>query len=269
MIRALYHGWREGVEAAAVADDRASASRLRHDFFFSRLLKFGWRHGRDKTRKVKMRGMEIVYRFNRGDLQSLREVLVLEVYLAELGLTPATVLDLGANIGLASLWLHQRFHGADDRRGFKIVAVEADAGNATIAEVNLAANRVPAEVIHAAAGLVSGQAWFETKKESNLGRMLAHEAPGTVPVKVAGIQELMARFPGGQADLVKMDIEGGEAALLVHDTGWLAGVRALMVEWHDERADSRPLIQNVISAGFEHRRINEVRQDNLSLFLRA
>ena len=99
--------------------------------------------------------------------------------------------------------------------------------------------------------------------------MLPHEAPGTVPVPVVGIRELLERFPQGHVDLVKMDIEGGEEALLSHDTGWLAGVRALMVEWHDDRADSRPLIQNVVAAGFEHRPLNAARQDNLSLFVRA
>ena len=268
MIQALYHGWREGVEAAALADDEASACRLRSDYLFSRLLKLGWQAGRDEGRQVQIAGLEVHYRFNRGDLQSLREVLVLEVYAAGLGFTPATVLDLGANIGLTSLWLHQR-HGGRASAGFQLVAVEAAAENARIAQANLAANGVPAKVIHAAAGLVTGQAWFETRTESNLGRMLPHEAPGTVPVPVVGIRELMERFPQGQVDLVKMDIEGGEEALLGHDTGWLAGVRALMVEWHDDRADSRPLIQNVVAAGFEHRPLNAARQDNLSLFVRA
>jgi len=267
MIRALYHGWREGAEAAAIADDEASASRLRADYFFSRLLRLGWQAGRDEGRQVKIGGLAVRYRFNRGDLQSLREVLVLEVYAAELGFTPSTVLDLGANIGLTSIWLHRR-HGSRAGQAFQLIAVEAAAENAALAQANLEANGVPGDVIHAAAGIVSGQAWFETRAESNLGRMLDHAEPGAVPVTVVGIRDLLAKFPFSRVDLVKMDIEGGEEALLGHDTTWLEGVRALMVEWHDDRADSRPLIQKVIAAGFEHRPLNESRQDNLSLFVK-
>jgi hypothetical protein len=85
---------------------------------------------------------------------------------------------------------------------------------------------------------------------------------------MTGIRELLARFPGGKVDLVKMDIEGAEQDLLGHDTDWLESVRALMVEWHDDRADSRPLIEKVVAAGFQHRRLNAARQENLSLFVR-
>jgi FkbM family methyltransferase len=250
-----------------MADDAASSWMLRFDYIFSRLLRLGRLPGHNKMRQVRLGGAWVSYRLNRGDLQSLREVLVDEVYACELPWTPQTVLDLGANIGLTSLWLHQR-HGGKAGGGFQLVAVEAAAENALIARANLEANQVPAEVINAAAGLVSGQAWFETRTESNLGRMLPYEAPDTVPVPVAGIRELLERFPQGRVDLVKMDIEGGEEALLGHDTSWLAVVQALMVEWHDDRADSRPLIQNVQAAGFQHRRINCQRQGNLSLFVR-
>ena len=65
-----------------------------------------------------------------------------------------------------------------------------------------------------------------------------------------------------------MDIEGGEEELLGRHTQWLERVKSLVVEWHDDRADSAPLIRRVEAAGFVHQRINASRQDNLSLFLR-
>jgi FkbM family methyltransferase len=268
MIQALYHGWREGLEAAALADDWASVLQLRTDYFFSRLLKLSWWMGCDGARQVKIRGMNLFYRFNRGDLQSLREVLVQEVYEAELGFTPATVLDLGANIGLSSLWLHREY--ADRAWGScQIIAVEPSVTNALLARLNLESNGVKAEVLQVAAGLVSRQAWFEARTESNLGRMLSQPSPGAVPVTVMGIRELLAKFPQSHVDLVKMDIEGGEAELLGGEANWLDSVRALMVEWHDDRADSRPLIAKVLASGFEHRPLNAGRQNNLSLFVKA
>jgi FkbM family methyltransferase len=267
MMNALINGWREGAAAAALSDDAASASRLRMDFMASRLLKLGWQAGRDEGRCIQFGGLRVCYRFNRGDLQSLHEVLVLEVYKAELGFSPVTVLDLGANIGLTSLWLHRQ-HGSAAGQAFHLIAVEAAPENAAITRWNLENNGVPGEVLGAAAGLVSGQAWFETRSESNLGRLVDHAANGAVPVPVVGIRELLRKFPNQRVDLVKMDIEGAEQDLLGHDTGWLESVRALMVEWHDDRADSRPLIEKVVKAGFEHRPLNEARQDNLSLFVK-
>jgi tRNA1(Val) A37 N6-methylase TrmN6 len=49
------------------------------------------------------------YRWNRGDLASIREVFVLEGYRLPVGFVPRTVLDLGANIGLTSIWLANNF----------------------------------------------------------------------------------------------------------------------------------------------------------------
>jgi FkbM family methyltransferase len=272
MIQALRHGWREGLQASALTDDACSRSQLRRDFFWSRLLKLGRLPGYNRARQVQLGGLTVNYRFNRGDLQSLREVLVEEVYACDLPFVPQTVLDLGANIGLASLWLARRVKPSQTQSNQApfLLAVEPVPENAAVAEANFRDNGIPGEVVRAAVGQRTGEAWFETRTESNLGR-LAGERLGETGLRVAviGIRDLLARFPGGQVDLMKMDIEGGEEELLGRDIDWLARVRALIVEWHDDRADSRALIQNVVAAGFDHQRINSARQHNLSLLLRA
>ncbi len=272
MIQALHHGWREGIKAVARADDAASRSQLRRDFLFSRLLKFGRMPGYNKARQVSLDGLTVNYRFNRGDLQSLREVLVEEVYACELPFAPKSFLDLGANIGLASLWFCRRIrpNPIQSNQDFLLIAVEPVPENAEVAEMNFRDNSLPGEVVRAAVGQTTGEASFETRVESNLGRLAnAGACEAGIRVPVVGIRDLLDRFPGGQVDLVKMDIEGGEAELLGCDIDWLGRVKALMVEWHDDRADSRPLIRNVEAAGFQHQRINHERQDNLSLFLRS
>lgn len=141
---------------------------------------------------------------------------------------------------------------------------------AFVAVLNLRDSQISGEVVRAAVGQHAGEAWFEARAESNLGR-LSHEslAEAGIRVPVVGIRDLLARFPEGRVDVVKMDIEGGEEELLGRDTDWLGRIKALMVEWHEDRVDSRPLIRNVDAAGFQHQRINCERQDNLSLFLRS
>ncbi len=266
------HALSEGAAAAGLAADDASARRLRADYLWSRLLRFVRLPGYNAVRCVRFRdGLQVNYRFNRGDMQSLREVLVDEVYDCDLPFAPHTFLDLGANIGLASLWFSNRIRPdpTQSNRSAFLLAVEPVPENAAVAEMNFQDNHISGEVVRAAVGQHAGEAWFEARAESNLGRLVNEgSTQAGMRVPVVGIRDLLGRFPECRVDLVKMDIEGGEEELLSRDTGWLAQVKALIVEWHDDRADSRPLIRNVESAGFQHQLINTKCQDNLSLFLR-
>lgn len=270
---AIRNGLVEGAAAASLADDDASKRRLRRDFLLSRLLKWWRLPNYNALRVVSMGGMTVHYRFNRGDLQSLREVLVDQVYACELPFAPVTFLDLGANIGLASLsfsrWVKPR-QGQSNSEVF-VVAVEPVSDNAAVAERNFRDNALNGHVVRAAVAQKPGEAWFAARHESNLGSLTptADAGVGCLRVPLAGIRELLNRCPDGRADVVKMDIEGGEQDLLGCDLDWLKRVRALLVEWHEERADPQPLIRNLESAGFTHQRINAERQDNLSLFLSA
>ena len=266
------HALSEGAAAAGLAADDASARRLRADYLWSRLLRFVRLPGYNAVRCVRFRdGLQVNYRFNRGDMQSLREVLVDEVYDCDLPFAPHTFLDLGANIGLASLWFSNRIRPdpTQSNRSAFLLAVEPVPENAAVAEMNFQDNHISGEVVRAAVGQHAGEAWFEARAESNLGRLVNEgSTQAGMRVPVVGIRDLLGRFPECRVDLVKMDIEGGEEELLSRDTGWLAQVKALIVEWHDDRADSRPLIRNVESAGFQHQLITPKCQDNLSLVLR-
>ena len=274
MIKSLCNALSEGRDAAAVADNFLSANRLRLDFLMSRLLRLGRFPGYNAPRSVRiLGGRAIHYRFNRGDIQSLREIFLEQVYQCELPKVTSTILDLGANIGLASVWLGCRYIKEKDQSNpIKpcLLAVEPVQENAAIAEMNLFDNSIPGEVVRAAVGQQSGEAWFNLRPESNTGRVVgANRGSDVTLVPVVGIRELIDRFPRGCVDLVKMDIEGAEGDLLSGNPSWLENIGALIVEWHDERTDSAPLIQNVEKFGFSHRRINESRQQNLSLFVRV
>ncbi len=53
------------------------------------------------------------------------------------------------------------------------------------------------------------------------------------PVLAVTVADLLDRFGGGRALLVKLDIEGGEAALFRSNTAWLADIEMLVIELHD------------------------------------
>lgn len=264
-IQSIRYALLEGHAAAGLSGNSFSAWRMRADFLLSRLLKTGFMPGADQLRQIRFQDWLVTYRFNRGDMQSLREVLVEEVYACDLPFLPGSILDLGANIGLASLWLARRFQKAEN---LCILAVEASEANARVAAVNFRDNSIPGEVIHAAVGEHSGEAFFAARAASNVGRIVSSADEASVRVPVIGIAELVACFPSGQVDLVKMDIEGSERELLTPRSDWLDQVRALIIEWHDDVAPSEGMKQVLLKRGFQNKPLNARRQENLSLYLR-
>jgi FkbM family methyltransferase len=274
-MNALKHAWIEGVAAANLANGAFPSFQFRVDFLLSRLLRLGRLPGYNAGRTVRLKdGTTLHYRFNRGDLQSLREVFLEEVYACELPFELGTMLDLGANIGLTSVWMACRQRLRHDLLAsfgpLYVIAVEPVRANADVAVKNFQANQVSGSVVCAAVGQRTGVVSFSVRAESNLGKIVSvANHSDTISVPMVGIRELLEQFPNGTVDLVKMDIEGSENALLSKHTDWLTKVRALMIEWHDEITPSPPLIQNLVSSGFHHRPMNAARQENLSLFVKA
>ena len=262
MLSGLRHGVEEGRRAAALASDAASKKQVIKDFILSRFLKFGRMPNYNHQRQIRLRGQPLCYRFNRGDLQSLKEVWLEEVYRCALPFRATTVLDLGANIGLASVWLARHF------RPTHVLAVEPVEANAEIAAKNLLINRVPGAVVTAAVGREEGKAKFVLRQASNVGSISTDALAGDIEVKVQSIQGLLSQLPNRTADLVKMDIEGTERELLRGDLSWLEQVRALIVEFHDTQTVVDELINNVMRAGFRYSPLNEDRQENLGCFVR-
>ena len=267
MIGSLTHALSEACSAFGIANGFGSRFRLASDFIISRLLKLPQMLGRNRPRCIGIRDLTVHYRFNRGDIQSIREVMMEDTYRLPFALDSVkTVVDLGSNIGLWSLWASKNYALA------RVIAVEPDAENAKLVRKNFVANAIPGEVIEAAIGASAGTVVFEKQRESNLGRVaVADTGVGgkTIEVTQISMGDVLERLPADTTiDLVKMDVEGAEQSVLTTNTSWLARVRALVVEWHPDRCDPAPLVRALESAGFEHHPANVARQDNLSAFHR-
>jgi len=106
-----------------IAADRRSFGCYAVDIFFHRLLRLFNARSYNRVRRIFIEGgIEITYRRNRGDIYTVREIWIDEIYRLRDGHTPKTVVDLGAHIGLASLWVRENlrtlFHRC--RRGRSI-----------------------------------------------------------------------------------------------------------------------------------------------------
>ena len=176
-----------------------------------------------------------------------------QAYRLPFALRPEIIIDLGANIGLTSVWLAHQY------KPTRIIAVEPSPDNARLARLNLSRSNVPSELIEAAVGPHDGTALFQGSGDSNIGRV---GTAGAVPV--VSMRTILSRHsPGRAVDLMKMDIKGGEQALLTENTEWLDQIRSIVAEFHPDVVDYGGLIKRLESAGFRYLPAGRGRQHGL------
>lgn len=225
--------------------DWRSRGRLATDVVLFRLLSFISLPNRDRPRRIRLRhGSPIVYRLNRGDIQSVREIFMDGAYRLPFARKFDAVVDLGANIGLTSLYYHRSM------KPEIMIAVEPDRRNVELARVNLTGTS--AVLLQAAIGPRDGAGHFLANEASNLGRLASKNSGEGELVDVISMDSVLAQVPSDAAVLVKLDIEGGEDELLRSNTDWLSRVSALIVEFHPDRVDYPGLVGILRDAGFEY-----------------
>lgn len=159
----------------------------------------------------------------------------------------ATILDLGANVGYTAVDFAVRHPGA------RIVAVELDGDNATLAERNLAPFGERCTVVRAAVWSSDGRVTYGGNEAWGLrvvpGPTAADSAGQERTAPAIRIQTILRRFGLDRVDYVKMDIEGGEAEVL-SDAGWMDRVDGIKVEVHPP-ATVESCEEVLRAAGFE------------------
>jgi FkbM family methyltransferase len=250
---------RELTAARHLTANSRSLLQFAMDILLFRALRIGDLPGMDRERRILLRdGIELTYRLNRGDIQSIREIWIDRAYRLPFDFAPRVMIDLGANIGLTSLFLARR------HRASTIIAVEPVPDNVRLAKENLERNGVTAEVIEAAVGPHDGRARFEVNRNSNMGRL----GDGDLAVNVVSMPLLLAKTPNGRADLVKLDIEGGEQDLLNDGPDWLQSIGALIAEFHPTHVDYPGLVATLRNAGFRHVPAGSAWEGSMDFFVR-
>jgi FkbM family methyltransferase len=138
------------------------------------------------------------------DMLVAREVFLDHDYRVPAGLAPRTIADLGANAGIAVGFFRAMYPGAD------IVAAEPDPRN--LARLRSNVGGLPrVRVVEAAVAPEAGRSTFYVAPEGWASSL--RDRGGGVPCEVECVT-LRGLLPGGRADLLKVDIEGGEWPLL-------------------------------------------------------
>ena len=187
-----------------------------------------------------------------SDAWTLEQIFVQKEYRFDFARHPLAILDAGANIGLASIVLANRFPQA------KIIALEPEAGNFALLERNGAPypNITPVraalwhdnstvEIVDPGLGHWGFMVRSQTEKRRPDGGSRSH-------VPAMTVDAIMQKYGMDQIDILKIDIEGSEYEVFDDPSRWISKVDTLIVELHDRmRAGCSRRIYSR-SSGFDH-----------------
>jgi FkbM family methyltransferase len=193
------------------------------------------------------------YRLRYSDLLSLcvqwQDIFVKRCLDFQTASDAPRILDCGANVGLASLYFKRRYPRA------RITAFEADPALATFVADNLRDNGVAdVDVVAAALWTSNGELTFRCEgSDSGMIATLPGAVDGTsVTVKSLRLRDLL---DGDSIDLLKLDIEGAEDAVLADCEGALHRVRAMIMDLHEFDPSTRRapcVLDRLARAGFQY-----------------
>jgi FkbM family methyltransferase len=142
-----------------------------------------------------------------------------------------TILDLGGNTGMASVFFRLVFPDA------ALACVEPVPANLRTLRRNLELNGLEVRVFEAAVGPEDGTTQFQVISDPRSGSAIYSE-PAAVPdatyltVPMISVDSILQALGWDRIDLLKIDIEGGERQLLANRPPWLARVGAMVGEGH-------------------------------------
>ena len=146
-------------------------------------------------------------------------------YAFDLPFAPHVIVDVGANIGITSVYFAHIYPKA------RIVAIEAEASNFSLLCRNV--RPYPAITpVHAALWSRDGEISVNasTSHRAKWG-FVTSEGPGT-KVRAITMRTVMREMQIGCVDVLKVDIEGAEKEVF-ETCDWMGDVRCLMIELHE------------------------------------
>lgn len=168
-----------------------------------------------------------------SDVSTFDQIFIKQEYDFNVKKAPKTIVDAGANIGLASIYFSNKFPDA------KIIAIEPEESNLEVLRKNIAPykNIIP----------VCGALWHENTKidlvDPGLGKwgFMAQkqddvaENYGDIVHEVQGmtIDAIMKSQGIDHIDILKIDIEGAEREIFRCSSSWIGKIDALIIELHE------------------------------------
>ena len=144
-----------------------------------------------------------------------------------------TILDLGGNIGISSLWFNSTYKNP------QIFVVEPDVDNFRILEENLKLNKVNSTNINKGIWKDSRKLYFDrTFRDAQSWSIALTEKPISKEyINSISIDDLVKQYQITKIDLLKIDIEGGEVSVFDNEgegLNFLKITKVIAIEIHKE-----------------------------------
>ncbi len=197
---------------------------------------------------------EVGLRLRTSDIPTFIQIFVNAEYESPaMPMSAGVIVDLGANIGLATVFFGLKYPEA------KILAVEPEAANFAAMIGNTAALGDRVQMLRAAVWTRDGKTMLRMKDDGgdSLGEWGAQvtdtqDQRGS-PVTCYKLTTLLDKAGFGDVDILKIDIEGAELELFSERADdWLPRINLIIVETHDRfRPGSEAAVRNAVDPMFE------------------
>jgi FkbM family methyltransferase len=162
------------------------------------------------------------------DYGTAYDVFVHQLYRIEEIAEPRTIVDLGANVGYATLYFALRYPEA------KIYAFEPHPEHFEQLQQLISLNGLQGRVSAMNAAVGVEPAFLYLSNEGTCSRVLAESTANAVAVKMIDFYEWASEI--APIDLLKIDIEGGEFAILSDQRFSALSCKHIIMEAHNDSA---------------------------------
>lgn len=173
--------------------------------------------------KINKKNYNIAMRTSKGDLAIFYEIFWKQIYFIPFQISNKNIniLDLGAHIGLSSLYFNIHYPNA------YIYSVEASQDNFLILKDNLKFDSRNTPLPYAIYD-IDREILFNEKGHSYNYQV---DIVGN-PIQAISVNTIMNKYNIAKFNLVKIDIEGAENILLKNNNNWLAYTDNIIIEIH-------------------------------------
>ncbi len=205
----------------------AGISNLKRNFSFFDSIKISRALKKEKQSIKLSNNTTIHLRKNTKDHETFDEVFIDNIYNLPLPIEPKTIIDAGANIGLASLFFKMKYPAA------AIALIEIDSGNLEMIRKNL---KHHTNITILNKGLYNKISYFKVFDPFNATNsfVIEESTKDDYDIESITIDQIIKDHNWDEIDILKIDIEGAEKNLFESNyQHWLPKVNVLMVETHD------------------------------------
>jgi FkbM family methyltransferase len=179
--------------------------------------------------KIKIPGIKtpVFLRTQTTDVAMFDQAFLHDDYAIEFSFEPEFIIDAGANVGLFSILMKNRYPGA------KVICIEPDKDNCEVLKKNLSSyNNV--EIVQAGLWNSITKLTVLDKYKAGHSALVVEEDNVKGDIPAVTIDSLIQAYGREQVDVLKIDIETSEKELFLKNyEHWLPKVRMIIIELHD------------------------------------